>query len=126
MVARQEIRDEERNFLHGGKGFGNAEEPRFRRIIQENLEMVVIPIPYLLLYLGFWFLLIEPARVRVYNDKAIFRRFGALAQLGERLVRNEEVGGSIPLCSTKVTRSRTRSISLIVRSSGSLQNYFHQ
>ena len=46
-------------------------------------------------------LLIEDARVHVYNDKAIFRRFGALAQLGERLVRNEEVGGSIPLCSTK-------------------------
>ena len=34
----------------------------------------------------------------------IVKRFsacrGALAQLGERLVRNEEVGGSIPLCST--------------------------
>src|SRR4051812_44090338 len=27
-------------------------------------------------------------------------RFGAVAQLGERLVRNEEVSGSIPLSST--------------------------
>ena len=27
--------------------------------------------------------------------------FGAVAQLGERLVRNEEVSGSIPLSSTK-------------------------
>lgn len=32
----------------------------------------------------------------VYN----YIRFGALAQLEERLVRNEEVDGSIPLCST--------------------------
>ena len=46
-------------------------------------------------------LIIEDAWAHVYNDKAIFRRCGALAQLGERLVRNEEVGGSIPLCSTK-------------------------
>ena len=30
-------------------------------------------------------------------------RFGAVAQLGERLVRNEEVSGSIPLSSTKST-----------------------
>ena len=29
------------------------------------------------------------------------RRLGAVAQLGERLVRNEEVSGSIPLSSTK-------------------------
>ena len=28
-------------------------------------------------------------------------RWGAVAQLGERLVRNEEVSGSIPLSSTK-------------------------
>ena len=28
-------------------------------------------------------------------------RFGAVAQMGERLVRNEEVRGSIPLGSTK-------------------------
>ena len=28
---------------------------------------------------------------------------GAVAQLGERLVRNEEVSGSIPLSSTKVS-----------------------
>jgi hypothetical protein len=30
-------------------------------------------------------------------------RCGAVAQLGERLVRNEEVSGSIPLSSTKMT-----------------------
>ena len=30
-----------------------------------------------------------------------FARWGAVAQLGERLVRNEEVSGSIPLSSTK-------------------------
>ena len=35
-------------------------------------------------------------RLLVYN----YIRFGALAQLEERLVRNEEVDGSIPLCST--------------------------
>ena len=29
--------------------------------------------------------------------------WGAVAQLGERLVRNEEVSGSIPLSSTKTT-----------------------
>ena len=29
------------------------------------------------------------------------RLWGAVAQLGERLVRNEEVSGSIPLSSTK-------------------------
>ena len=28
-------------------------------------------------------------------------KHGALAQLGERVVRNHEVSGSIPLCSTK-------------------------
>ena len=32
--------------------------------------------------------------------KIAFKRSGAVAQLGERLVRNEEVGGSIPLSST--------------------------
>jgi hypothetical protein len=29
---------------------------------------------------------------------------GAVAQLGERLVRNEEVSGSIPLSSTKIIK----------------------
>ena len=29
--------------------------------------------------------------------------WGAVAQLGERLVRNEEVSGSIPLSSTKIS-----------------------
>ncbi len=34
------------------------------------------------------------------------RRCGAIAQLGERLVRNEEVSGSIPLSSTKLSFAR--------------------
>jgi hypothetical protein len=33
-------------------------------------------------------------------------KVGAVAQLGERLVRNEEVGGSIPPGSTNPTASR--------------------
>ena len=33
---------------------------------------------------------------------------GAVAQLGERLVRNEEVSGSIPLSSTKVLSNKVR------------------
>ena len=32
--------------------------------------------------------------------------FGDVAQLGERLVRNEEVGGSIPLISTSMVAQR--------------------
>ena len=32
--------------------------------------------------------------------------WGAVAQLGERLVRNEEVSGSIPLSSTKTTSGK--------------------
>ena len=43
---------------------------------------------------------------------AHFRAFcgplGAIAQLGERLVRNEEVGGSIPPGSTSFAASRLR------------------
>jgi hypothetical protein len=35
------------------------------------------------------------------------KRFGAIAQLGERLVRNEEVAGPIPVGSTKTKRIRT-------------------
>jgi hypothetical protein len=34
------------------------------------------------------------------------RRFGAIAQLGERVVRNDEVGGSIPPGSTTLRASR--------------------
>jgi hypothetical protein len=30
---------------------------------------------------------------------------GAVAQLGERVVRNDEVRGSIPLCSTKQSKN---------------------
>ena len=37
------------------------------------------------------------------------RRVGAVAQLGERLVRNEEVSGSIPLSSTKTPSNKFRS-----------------
>ncbi len=33
--------------------------------------------------------------------------FGAVAQLGERLVRNEKVAGSIPVSSTIMDNSRT-------------------
>ena len=35
--------------------------------------------------------------------------YGAVAQLGERLVRNEKVSGSIPLGSTKFQRVRLHS-----------------
>ena len=35
---------------------------------------------------------------------------GALAQLGERVVRNHEVRGSIPLCSTKTTKRVQRTL----------------
>ena len=34
------------------------------------------------------------------------RFFGAVAQLGERLVRNEKVGGSTPLCSIFISDSQ--------------------
>ena len=36
--------------------------------------------------------------------RAVCRPLGAIAQLGERLVRNEEVGGSIPPGSTSLRR----------------------
>src|ERR1035437_9813501 len=36
--------------------------------------------------------------------------WGAVAQLGERLVRNEEVSGSIPLSSTKESTTRNRAV----------------
>lgn len=32
------------------------------------------------------------------------KRFGAVAQMGERVVRNDEVAGSIPVSSTKFNR----------------------
>ena len=35
-------------------------------------------------------------------------RSGAIAQLGERVVRNDEVVGSIPICSTRFSRSLRR------------------
>ena len=42
------------------------------------------------------------ARVESAQDATRIRTgVGAVAQLGERLVRNEEVSGSIPLSSTK-------------------------
>src|SRR6185369_2368927 len=40
--------------------------------------------------------------------RAFFGKWGAVAQLGERLVRNEEVRGSIPLSSTNPERPRLR------------------
>jgi hypothetical protein len=40
--------------------------------------------------------------------RAFFGKWGAVAQLGERLVRNEEVRGSIPLSSTNPERSCLR------------------
>ena len=40
--------------------------------------------------------------------RAFFGKWGAVAQLGERLVRNEEVRGSIPLSSTNPERPRVR------------------
>jgi hypothetical protein len=39
---------------------------------------------------------------------------GAVAQLGERLVRNEEVSGSIPLSSTNKINHAVSRISLII------------
>ena len=36
--------------------------------------------------------------------------WGAVAQLGERLVRNEEVSGSIPLSSTNESTTRNRAV----------------
>jgi hypothetical protein len=38
---------------------------------------------------------------------------GAVAQLGERLVRNEEVSGSIPLSSTKETITTTSNLEIL-------------
>ena len=43
--------------------------------------------------------------------------FGVLAQLGERQVRNLEVRGSIPLCSTKDTQP-FRCVSFFARTGG--------
>lgn len=37
-------------------------------------------------------------------------RFGAVAQLGERQNRNLEVGGSIPLCSTRKAGNRATNV----------------
>ena len=47
---------------------------------------------------------------RNLDRPSALRMVGAVAQLGERLVRNEEVSGSIPLSSTKsaITRERKR------------------
>ena len=39
-------------------------------------------------------------RVQGWFSPAAKRAYGAVAQLGERLVRNEEASGSIPLSST--------------------------
>src|SRR5579864_8261684 len=50
-------------------------------------------------------------------------RFGAVAQLGERLVRNEEASGSIPLSSTiprRMDRTETSEIAIPERPGPSL------
>jgi hypothetical protein len=44
--------------------------------------------------------------LRLWKRCAMRVWWGAVAQLGERLVRNEEVSGSIPLSSTKESRTR--------------------
>ena len=46
--------------------------------------------------------------LREFRERAIILTIGALAQLGERKVRNLEVRGSIPLCSTNLEDSPTR------------------
>ena len=38
---------------------------------------------------------------RKRNERGLLRRYGGLAQLGERLPCKQEVSGSIPLISTK-------------------------
>jgi hypothetical protein len=44
--------------------------------------------------------------------------WGAVAQLGERLVRNEEVSGSIPLSSTKTTLNNISKSPKVSRKTG--------
>jgi hypothetical protein len=49
----------------------------------------------------------SPAKLRGLHVARLERWMcwcGAVAQLGERLVRNEEVSGSIPLSSTKIIK----------------------
>ncbi len=41
---------------------------------------------------------------RKRNERSLLRRYGGLAQLGERLPCKQEVSGSIPLISTKYLR----------------------
>ena len=45
-------------------------------------------------------------------------QFGAIAQLGERIVRNDEVGGSIPPGSTSLRRLRLLRLGKPYRSEG--------
>ena len=47
-------------------------------------------------------------RQNALNWCRLFPSCGAIAQLGERLVRNEEVSGSIPLSSTKIQQFAPR------------------
>jgi hypothetical protein len=46
-----------------------------------------------------------PIASRLFREAAWY---GAIAQLGERIVRNDEVGGSIPPGSTTLRPSATR------------------
>ncbi len=52
---------------------------------------------------------IDKQKKKLYNKTTIF---GDMAQLVERLVRNEEASGSNPLISTKKSTSRNLSIFL--------------
>ena len=56
-----------------------------------------------------WVCLTTPAPVPKTRPSSYkgWDRFGAVAQLGERLVRNEEASGSIPLSSTNRPVGRT-------------------
>src|ERR1039457_5578982 len=45
-----------------------------------------------------------------FDCPGAWRMVGAVAQLGERLVRNEEVSGSIPLSSTKESTTHNRAV----------------
>lgn len=53
------------------------------------------------------------AKIDVYSRPAIAQNlplpaFGAVAQLIERVVRNDEVVGLIPICSTSLCRNETK------------------
>ena len=59
---------------------------------------------------NFFTKIVDKAPKSVYNENA----FGVMAQLVERLVRNEEASGSNPLSSTK-TKTRLRGVFFVFR-----------